>query len=107
MFNPIQQFQHLFRPVISSADVKRKYNLPANISLTVRLTADGWFVATSSELPGLVTQARNQRELLRMVNDAVLSYFDVPKRESTLIYDKLDAGDVVMEYQGKLQTLHA
>ncbi len=107
MFNVIQQFQHLFKPAISSADIKRKYNLPANISLTVRLTADGWFVATSPELPGLVTQARNQRELLRMVNDAVLSYFDVPRREAVLVYDKFDAGDIVMQYQGQLQTLHA
>ncbi|HCC83937.1 TPA: hypothetical protein DEP96_03745 [Candidatus Uhrbacteria bacterium] len=107
MFNLIQQFQHLFRPAASSADIKRKYNLPANISLTVRLTADGWFVATSPDLPGLVTQARNQRALLRQVNDAVLSYFDVPKHEASVVYDRFDAGDIVMQYQGQLQTQNA
>jgi len=47
-------------------------------------------VATSEELPGLVTNANDPEELLEIINDAVLEYFDVPKIESDYIFDKLN-----------------
>lgn len=70
--------------------VKRQYGLPETINLTVRFQ-DGWFVATSSELPGLITQAKDQQELIAMVNDAVLTYFDVPKRTADIVYNKFNS----------------
>lgn len=51
-------FYRLFRwvfPHKPSAEVLRKYNIPVNISLQIQLTPDGWFCATSKELPGLIT----------------------------------------------------
>jgi predicted RNase H-like HicB family nuclease len=83
--------------------VKRQYGLPETINLTVRFQ-DGWLVATSSELPGLITQAKDQQELIEMVNDAVLTYFDVPKRTADVVYNTFNIGNQVIQYEGQLQT---
>lgn len=85
-------------------DVKRAYGLPEEINLNVRLSDDGWFVVSSPEFPGLVTQARDRDELIEMVNDAVLTHFDVPKREADIVYDRFRFGDQVVQYRAKLQT---
>ncbi|MEK7651938.1 MAG: type II toxin-antitoxin system HicB family antitoxin [Patescibacteria group bacterium] len=73
--------------------------------LQIRLTKDGWFVASVPELPGLITQAQTQHELLDMVNDAVLTYFDVPKRQADIIYDQLNIQGVpAVQYEAQLRT---
>ena len=69
--------------------VKTKYGIPDEIGLSVETTPDGWFLVTSKELPGLITQARNAKELIEMVNDAILTYFDVPRREASEIFNKI------------------
>jgi predicted RNase H-like HicB family nuclease len=100
-------FEKVFRSIYPSKDpveIKRRYNLPDAIILNVRLE-DGWFIVSSPELPGLVTQARSQEELVAMVNDAVLTYFDVPRREADVVYDRLvDNSGQLIQYQAKLQT---
>jgi predicted RNase H-like HicB family nuclease len=65
---------------------------------------NGWLTVSSPQLPGLVTQAQSQSELVEMVNDAVLTYYGVPKREADIVYDKFNLGDQVIQYQAKLQT---
>ena len=69
--------------------VKAKYGIPNEINLNIETTPDGWFLVTSKELPGLITSARNARELLEMVNDAILTYFDVPEREAREVFNKI------------------
>lgn len=101
MFNNIFRF---FSPQAHPVDIKQKYHLPDSISLNIELTKDGWYVADSPDLPGLFTQARNQKELLNMINDAVLTYFDVPKQEADYIYDQIKIGGQTIRYQAKLQT---
>jgi predicted RNase H-like HicB family nuclease len=61
-------------PQRRAEDIIREYNIPRTLHLQVRLSEDGWFVATVPELPGLVTQAQSRQELLEMINDAVLTY---------------------------------
>lgn len=67
--------------------VRKEYNIPTKVQLSIQITPDGWFLVTSPELPGLITQARNAKELLEMVNDAILTYFDVPKKEADEIFN--------------------
>ena len=69
--------------------IRAKYHIPAKIKLSVDITSDGWFVVSSPELPGLLTQAQTAKELLEMVNDAILTYYDVPKREVKEIYNRI------------------
>ncbi len=97
----------LFRaiyPQRDSAEIKKKYHIPDSVHVTVKLTPEGWLTATSPELPGLVTQAASREELIEMVNDAVLTYFDVPKRYADIVYNQLKIGGETIQYQGELAT---
>lgn len=86
-------------------DIIKQYNIPRTLHIQVRLTEDGWFVVTVPELPGLMTQAQSRQELLEMVNDAVLTYFDVPKREADIVFDKLQIDGIgAIQYEGQLRT---
>ncbi|MFA6503390.1 MAG: hypothetical protein WCT54_00295 [Patescibacteria group bacterium] len=98
---PNDLFKKIFRAAFPHKNpilVKKEYHLPETLSWTIRLTPEGWFVATSDELPGLVTQARSQQELIEMTNDAVLTYFDVPKKEATMVYNQMNLGNHVVLY---------
>ncbi len=74
-------------PQKSSEEIIKKYNIPSKIRLNVAFNKEGWIVLTSPDLPGLITQGRNFQEIFKMANDAVLTYFDVPKREADYIFD--------------------
>jgi predicted RNase H-like HicB family nuclease len=78
----------LFCPQKDPRYIKREYNIPDTINWDIQLNKDG-LVATSKDLPGLITNADSPEELLDMINDAVLEYFDVPKLDSDYIFDKL------------------
>ena len=73
----------------SPATIRIKHNIPEAIKLSIEITHDGWFLVRSPELPGLITQARDAKELLEMVNDAILTYFDVPEKEADKIFDQI------------------
>ena len=70
----------LFYPAQSSEEIRAKYNIPEKLNIHVELVKDGYFVLTCKELPGLITEAKDGKELIYMFNDAVLTYFDVPMR---------------------------
>lgn len=101
MLNTLFRF---FFPAKHPEEIKQKYHLPNSISLNIEMTKDGWYLAESPDVPGLFTQAHSQEELLAMVNDAVLTYFDVPKREGDYVYDHLQIGDEVVRYRAELKT---
>lgn len=84
--------------------IKRKYGIPEAINLNFTLKPNGWFIVTSPDLPGLVTEAKTQDELVLMVNDAVLTYFDVPKKEADIIYNQFNIGNQMIQYTGQLVT---
>ena len=77
--------------------IKAKYHIPDEIKLNYQVK-DGWFLISSPDLPGLITQARTAKELLEMINDAILTYYDVPKREAKEVFDmiKLDGHGVIL-----------
>ena len=82
----------LFRlvyPHQNPAVINKKYHIPNKLNFKFKIK-DGYLVATSPELPGLVTQAKTPEELLEMVNDAILTYYDVPRREADIIHNKLN-----------------
>lgn len=101
----LQKLFQLFSSSIDPAVVREKYHIPSTIKLNIRLTNDGFLVATSPDLPGLITEARNGKELLDMVNDAVLTYFDVPQKEADIVFDTVNIdGYGTVSYQHELQT---
>ncbi|MAG12491.1 hypothetical protein CL630_01630 [bacterium] len=82
-------FNFLFppKPIRHLSHARREeYGIPSNINLSFDITNDGWTLVTSPDLPGLVTQAKNSADLLEMVNDAVLTYYDVPQMEANQVF---------------------
>ena len=94
----------LLYPHKNPAIVKQEYGIPESLNINVRISEDGWFIVSSPELPGLITQAKDHQELIEMINDAVLTYFDVPRKEADIIYDRVNFGDQVIQYRAKAQT---
>lgn len=107
MYFFLQRLAKLFAPRISAEAAKQKYNLPERVTCDVELSPDGWFIATVPELPGLVTQGKTQDELVAMINDAVLCYFDVTENVKGLVYDRLNLDHTGVQYRGRLETKHA
>ena len=100
-------FDRLFRliyPHKNPVVIKQIYGLPESLDLNIRVSEDGWFVVTSPNLPGFVTQAKDHQELIEMINDAALTYFDVPRKEADIVYDYLQLGDQRIQYKAQLQT---
>ena len=60
-------------------DLKHYTNLlPKRITLTVEKSDQGLW-ATIKEIPFCYTQASSSSELIEMLNDAILTHFEVPK----------------------------
>lgn len=101
----------LFRLIFPQKDpnyIKREYNIPDKIDWNIQLNQYG-IVATSKDLPGLVTNANNPEELLEMMNDAVLEYFNVSKFDSDYVFDvmNLDGQGTIRLKQAKEQKQYA
>jgi len=58
--------------------LRRQY--PKHIRVNVIRSVSGGFVAEVEEFPGVVTQADTLSELIEMVNDAVSTMFEVPRK---------------------------
>lgn len=99
-----QKIFHFIFPPLSPQELKKKYNLPASLKLDFNITTDGWYTAECPEIHGLFTQARSQQELLEMINDAILTYFDIPKKEADYVYNQLNINGQVVRYNAQSQT---
>ncbi|MFH1252877.1 MAG: hypothetical protein V1664_00900 [Candidatus Uhrbacteria bacterium] len=108
MRHKINKFFRVFFPQQNPVDIKKEYKLPESINFSLRLTQDGWFVLTMPDHPGLVTEAENSKQLIEMVNDAILTYYDVPRRGAGIVYDRLNIEDTVLNYYdfSKVDTIH-
>lgn len=62
-----------------------KYNLPRKIEVIVQRAKEGGFVVEFPTLPGCFTQASNLSELDQRVTDAILTYFDIPRKDANKI----------------------
>lgn len=61
--------------------LKDKYGLPDGFKVKVKKTG-GLYTAFLPEFPGCITMAKNQMDLIYQVNDAVLTYFKVPREDA-------------------------
>lgn len=62
-----------------------KYNIPRSFSFKIHQADEGGYWLDSKDLPGLYTQGDTLGELFGNLEDAVLTYFDVPRREARKI----------------------
>ena len=65
---------------MSGLELMKKYKLPRYIKVVVKVTREGSFFAYLPDYPGCLTEANDIIELIKNVTDAILTYFNVPKK---------------------------
>ena len=65
--------------------MKEKYHLPNAIKVQLIKSKDGGYTIILPEYSGCITYAEDVNELISVVNDAVLTYFEVPSEEAKKI----------------------
>lgn len=56
-----------------------QWRLPESLDVNLKKSEDGGYVAIVDNLPGCITQAETGQELFGMVNDAALTYLQIPE----------------------------
>jgi predicted RNase H-like HicB family nuclease len=79
MFNFL--LKNKFRNQRMPHQIRYDYQIPYDLKFNITQDEKGWYVIKCKDLPGLVTQAKDQREVNKVINDAILTYFDVPVEE--------------------------
>jgi len=90
MKKSINKIFRLIYPAQHPQQIKESYGIPEKLELDITFTSDGYFILTSKDLPGLITEAENGKELIKMFNDAILTYYDVPRREGDMVYNSMN-----------------
>lgn len=62
--------------------LQQKYNLPGNLKVKIIKSKDGGLTAILADYPGCITHADSPSELIESLNDAILTYFEVPRNEA-------------------------
>lgn len=60
-----------------------KYHLPKRVEVILHKAKEGGFVVEFPNLPGCFTQVKDLSQLHEFVTDAILTYFDVSRREAS------------------------
>lgn len=55
------------------------WKLPDRLDIQIKKSSTGSLYATIKELPGCFTQGDSGPEIYTMINDAIYTYFEVPK----------------------------
>jgi predicted RNase H-like HicB family nuclease len=67
---------------MTQLELVKKYKLPSEVQVSVKVTSEGRFFAMLLDYPGCLTEANDFSSLLRNITDAILTYFDVPQTET-------------------------
>lgn len=67
---------------MASKSVQEKYRLPDSIRLSLKKSKKGGFIIVLPDYPGAISYAESLTELVDVVNDLVLTYFLVPRKEA-------------------------
>ncbi|PIS14256.1 hypothetical protein COT64_03620 [Candidatus Shapirobacteria bacterium CG09_land_8_20_14_0_10_39_12] len=61
--------------------IHKKYNLPSSIKVFLKKSKKG-FIVVLPEYSGAISYVENLNELVDVVNDLILTYFQVPRKEA-------------------------
>lgn len=76
-FNGITCYNNL-----AMKDLSERYQLPKKVQVAFKKVKEGGFIVEFPDLPGCFTQAEDLSSLDEQVTDAILTYFDVPRKEA-------------------------
>ncbi|OHA09519.1 MAG: hypothetical protein A3B37_00845 [Candidatus Sungbacteria bacterium RIFCSPLOWO2_01_FULL_59_16] len=71
---------------------------PHEIEARIRRSEDGGFVAETLTFPGVITEADTFSELIEMINDAVMSYFEVPREYAPFVANYIPPLEVAQAF---------
>lgn len=100
----LNKLYRLLYPAKDPYEIKEKYGIPNVINIRIDRDNRGNYIVTSKELPGLITETNDLNKLLDVYNDAVLTYFDVPKREADVVFNQMNiegVGTLTLKLQEK------
>lgn len=60
----------------------KKYNLPEEVVVVIKRNPNGMLYAKLPDYPGCFTMAENPIKLIQNVTDAILTYFEVPRKDA-------------------------
>lgn len=66
-------------------NISQKYHLPKRVEVSLHKAKEGGYVVEFPDLPGCFTQIEDLSKLHENVTDAILTYFDVPRRNASKV----------------------
>ena len=89
-------------PKLSQEEIQEIHRLrslfPAQIEVRIRRSEDGGFVAGVVTFPGVVTESDTFSELIEMINDAVMNYFEVPEKYAPFVANYIPPLETAQEF---------
>lgn len=77
-----------------------KISIPKELKIIVHIEPDGGFWAEFPDLPGCYTQGDNLSLLTSQIQDALLTYYDVPKEEANRFWTTFTlSGEGTLKFQ--------
>ncbi|OGD85647.1 hypothetical protein A2696_03155 [Candidatus Curtissbacteria bacterium RIFCSPHIGHO2_01_FULL_41_13] len=70
--------------MLPKISLKDKYKLPDKLKVLIIKSKSGGLTAKLVDYPGCITHAQSMGELIENLNDAVLTYFEVPRNEAVM-----------------------
>lgn len=67
------------KEIVQEVLMAHKYKFPNTLSVSIKPSEDGGYIVSVNDLKGCITQAENGKELLEMVNNALYTYFEIPR----------------------------
>lgn len=67
---------------MASQSIHKKYNLPSSIKVSLKKSKKSGFIVILPDYEGAISYVENLSELVDVVNDLVLTYFQVPRKEA-------------------------
>jgi len=68
--------------MLSKINLKEKHHLPDKLKVNILKSESGGFTAILADYPGCITYADSLSQLIDNLNDAILTYFEVPREEA-------------------------
>ena len=78
------------------------WKLPDSLDVEIKESENGGFYAVIKNIPGCITQADSGQELYEMVNDAVHTYFEIPKAYIPFVRSYIPDEDVRKRFDIKI-----
>lgn len=99
----------IFVIIVVMKKILIKYGIPKSFDFKIHQADGGGYWLDSKDLPGLYTQGETLGKLFENLEDAILTYFDVPRKEARKVggFINIDAKGLIELSSSRLDQLVA